>query len=198
MIRYVVNTHHHMASAGGLRTYFSQGTTVVTHEMNRDYYVDILFSPFPRTLDPDRMTIFNPMYMISRRPPPIQTVGGTTMMGGTMVGDDERMMQIWHVQDMAYEVGESYVKVPGPSLARGNHSADMLMVYLPKEKILINSDLYVPPQPGAAAPATPTVGMRTLNLNMKKLKFDVTQHVSITGPRVGSNDEFVKLIGNAQ
>jgi hypothetical protein len=82
MIRYVVNTNHHMAYAGGLRTYFSQGTTVVTHELNKDYYVDILFSPFPRTLDPDRMTIYNPMYMISRRPPPIQTVGGTDDDGG--------------------------------------------------------------------------------------------------------------------
>jgi hypothetical protein len=186
-----------MAYAGGLRTYFSQGTTVVTHELNRDYYVDILFSPFPRTLDPDRMTIYNPMYMISRRPPPIQTVGGTTMMGGTVVSDDERQMQIWHVQDMAYEVGETYLKIPGPSLARGNHSADMLMVYLPKEKILINADLYVPPEPGAK-PSTPTAGMRTLYLNMKKLKFDVAQHVSIVGQRVGSNDEFVKIVGNAQ
>ena len=197
MIRYVVNTNHHMAYAGGLRTYFSQGTTVVTHELNKEYYVGILFSPFPRTLDPDRMTIYNPMYMISRRPPPIQTVGGTTMMGGTVVSDDARQMQIWHVQDMAYEVGESYLKIPGPSLARGNHSADMLMVYLPTEKILINADLYVPPEPGAK-PSAPTAGMRTLYLNMKKLKLDVAQHVSIVGQRVGSNDEFVKIVGNAQ
>jgi hypothetical protein len=197
MIRYVVNTNHRMAFAGGLRTYFSQGTTVVTHELNKDYYVNILFSPFPRTLDPDRMTIFNPMYMISRRPPPIQTVGGTTMMGGTGVGDDERQMQIWHVQDMAYEAGESYLKIPGPSLARGNHSADMLMVYLPKEKILINADLYVPSQPGAK-PSAPTAGMRTLYLNMKRLNLDVAEHVSIVGQRAGSNDEFVKIVGYAQ
>jgi hypothetical protein len=197
MIRYVVNTNHHMGYAGGLRTYFSQGTTVVTHQLNRDYYVDILFSPFPRTVDPDRMTTFNPMYMISRRPPPIETVGGTTMIGKYVVSDDERQLQVWHVQDMAYEVGETYLKIPGPSLARGNHSADMLMAYLPKEKILINADLYVPPEPGAK-PAPPTAGMRTLFLNMKKLDLDVAQHVSIVGPRVGSNDEFVKLIGNSQ
>ena len=197
MIRYVVNTNHHMAHAGGLRTYFSQGTTVVTHQSNRDYYVDILFSPFPRTVDPDHMTIFNPMYMISRRPPPIETVGGTTTVGKYVISDDERQLQIWHVQDMAYEVGESYLKIPGPSLARGNHSADMLMAYLPKEKILINADLYVPRDPGSK-PAPPTTGMRTLYLNMKKLDLDVAQHVSIVGRRVGSNDEFIKLVGNAQ
>jgi hypothetical protein len=193
-IQYVVNTNHHMAHAGGLRTYFSQGTTVVTHQSNRDYYVDILFSPFPRTLDPDHMATFNPMYMISRRPPSIDTVGGTTSIGKYVVSDDERQMQVWHVQDMAYEIGESYIKVPGPSVARGNQSADMLMVYLPKEKILINADLYVPPAPGAPAPPV-TAGMRTLNLNMKKLGFDVTQHVSIVGPRVGTNEEFQKLVG---
>ena len=197
MIRYVVNTNHHMGYAGGLRTYFSQGTTVVTHQSNRDYYVGILFSPFPRNLDPDRTAIYNPMYMISRRPPPIETVGGTTMTGKYVISDDERQLQIWHVQDMAYEVGESYLKIPGPSLARGNHSADMLMAYLPTEKILINADLYVPPEPGAK-PAPPTAGMRTLYLNMKKLGFDVAQHISIVGQQVGSNDEFVKLVGNAQ
>ena len=193
-IQYVVNTNHHMAHAGGLRTYFSQGTIVVTHQSNRDYYVDILFSPFPRTLDPDQMATFNPMYMISRRPPSIDTVGGTTSIGKYVVSDDERQMQVWHVQDMAYEIGESYIKVPGPSVARGNQSADMLMVYLPKEKILINADLYVPPAPGAP-PAPPSGGMRTLQLNMKKLGFDVAQHVSIVGPRVGTNEEFLKLVG---
>jgi hypothetical protein len=196
MIRYVVNTNHHMPYVGGLRTYFSQGTIVVTHQSNRDYYVDLLFSPFPRTLAPDQMSIYNPMYMISRRPPSIDIVGGTTSIGKYVVSDFERQMQVWHVQDMAYEIGESYIDVPGPSVARGNHSSDMLMVYLPKEKILINADLYVPPAPGAA-PSAPTAGMRNLNLNIKKLGFDVAQHVSIAGPRVGSNDEFVRLIGDA-
>ena len=35
----------------------------------------------------------------------------------------------------------------------GNHSADMLMVYLPKEKILVNADLYSPRTGNAAARA---------------------------------------------
>ena len=44
-IRYVVNTHHHFDHAGGLRTFLSQGTTIVTHETNKEYYLDILFYP---------------------------------------------------------------------------------------------------------------------------------------------------------
>jgi len=187
MIKYVVNTHHHFDHAGGLRTLFSQGTTVVTHESNKEYYIDILFHPAAWTLKPDRMSIYNPMYMISRRPPPIETVGGDTRATGPyVVTDGERILEVFHVQDMAYELGE-------PSYRQGNHSADMLMAYLPKEKILLNADLYSPPAAGAPTPA-PTNGMRTLYRNMLKLKLDVEQHVPVHG-RVGTNAEFLKIVG---
>ena len=71
----------------------------------------------------------------------------------------------------------------------------MLMAYLPKEKILINADLYSPPAPGASKPI-PTAGMRTLYQNMRKQKLEVAQHVPIHG-RVGTNDEFLKIIDQA-
>ena len=189
-IRYVVNTHHHFDHAGGLRTYFSQGTTVVTHESNKEYYLDILFHPTAWTLQPDRMSIYNPMYMISRRPAPIETVGGDTRSTGPyVVTDGVRMLEVFHVQDMAYELGD-------PSYRQGNHGADMLMVYLPKEKILLNADLYSPPAQGAPPPM-PTAAMRTLYRNMVKLKLDVEQHAPVHG-RVGMNSEFLKIIGNTE
>jgi hypothetical protein len=185
-IRYVVNTHHHFDHAGGLRTYFSQGTTVVTHESNKDYYREILFHPAAWTLKPDRMSIYNPMFMISRRPPPIETVGGDTRATAPyVVTDGVRMLEVFHVQDMAYETGD-------PSLRQGNHGTDMLMAYLPKEKILLNADLYSPPAQGAP-PAAATPAMRTLYRNMIKLKLDVEQHVPIHG-RVGTNSEFLKIV----
>src|SRR4029077_10017043 len=91
--------------------------------------------------------------MISRRPPPIETVGGDTRATGPyVITDGVRMLEVFHVQDMAYELGE-------PSYRQGNHRADMLMAYLPKEKILLNADLYGPPAPGAAPPAA-TDGQR--------------------------------------
>lgn len=190
-IKYVVNTHHHFDHAGGLRTYLSQGTTVITHESNKQYYMDIMFYPAPRELQPDRMALYNPMYMISRRPAPMETVA--SFAGGPgggaakyVVSDGERVLEIFHVQDMAYELED-------PSYAQGNTSADMLMVYLPKEKILINADLYSPPAQGAPLPK-PTAAMRTLYQNMLKQKLDVARHVPIHG-RVGTNDEFLKIVG---
>jgi len=193
-IKYVINTHHHFDHAGGLRTYLSQGTTVITHESNKQYYLDIMFHPAPRELQPDRMSLYSPMYMISRRPAPIETVAnfGGAPGGGAgryVITDGDRILEILHVQDMAYDLEDQ-------SYAQGNHSADMLIAYLPKEKILINADLYSPPAQGAPTP-TPTAGMRTLYQNMRKQKLDVAQHVPVHG-HVGSNAEFLKIVGAAE
>lgn len=180
-IRYVVNTHHHFDHAGGLRTYLAQGTTVVTQESNKDYYLQILFHPGGWTLQPDRMATYYPMFMVSRRPAPIETVGQKNVLS-----DGVRTMDIVHVQDMAYVLED-------PSYRQGNHSDDMLMVYLPKEKILVNADLYSPAAAGQA-PAAPTPGMLTLYQNIRMLKLDVAQHVGLHGG-LATNDEFLKVIG---
>src|SRR5688572_19419580 len=186
-VQYVINTHHHFDHAGGLRTYLSQGTTIVTHETNKQYYLDILFHPAPRTLQPDRLALYNPMYWISRRPPPIETVAGEPRSTAKyVVTDGERILEVIKVQDVAYELGDR-------SYNQGNHSVDMLVAYLPKEKILFNADLYSPPAQGTAA-AAPTPGMRTLQQNIRKLKPDVAQHAPAHG-RVGTNEEFMKLVG---
>jgi glyoxylase-like metal-dependent hydrolase (beta-lactamase superfamily II) len=185
-VQYVINTHHHFDHAGGLRTYLSQGTTIVTHESNKQYYLDILFHPAPRTLQPDRMALYNPMYWISRRPPPIETVEGEPRSTAKyVVTDGERILQIVKVQDVAYELGDN-------SYRQGNHSLDMLVAYLPKEKILFNADMYSPPAPGVQPPP-PTPAMRTLHQNILKLKFDVAQHAPAHG-RVGTHEEFLRLV----
>jgi glyoxylase-like metal-dependent hydrolase (beta-lactamase superfamily II) len=185
-IQYVINTHHHFDHSGGLRTYLSQGTTIVTHETNKQYYLDILFHPSPRTLEPDRLAYYSPMFWISRRPAPIETVAGEVRGTATYgIGDADRFLQLFHVQDMAYELGD-------PSYRQGHHSPDMLVAYLPKEKILFNADLYSPPAQGAALPAMPTGAAKTLQQNIRKLKLDVERHVPVHG-RVGTHEEFMRM-----
>jgi hypothetical protein len=126
------------------------------------------------------------MYWISRRPPPIETVEGEPRSTAKyVVTDGERILEVIKVQDVAYELGDR-------SYAQGNHSADMLIAYLPKEKILFNADLYSPPAQGAT-PGPPTPSMRTLQQNIRKLKIDVTQHAPAHG-RVGTHEEFMRLV----
>jgi hypothetical protein len=88
---------------------------------------------------------------------------------------------------MAYELGDN-------SLRQGHHSEDMLMTYLPKERILLNADLYSPPAAGTA-PQPPTIAMRTLQQNIMKLNLEPERHVPIHG-RVGTHAEFMGLFAS--
>ncbi len=184
-VQYVVNTHHHFDHAGGLRTYLSQGTTIVTHESNKDYYLDILFHPAPRTLQPDRMSHYNPMYWISRRPAPIETVSGEARgTGRYAITDGEQILEVFHVQDMYYELGDR-------SMRYGHHSEDMLMVWLPRAGILVNADLF---SPRGGVPSEASLGMVTLNENIKKLRLDVERHVPIHGEII-PHEDFLAVVG---
>jgi len=169
-IRYVVNTHHHFDHSGGLRTYLAQGATIVTHQANREYYEQVLFNPAPRPLQPDRFSTFYPYFAGGRRPLPIETVNQKYVLS-----DGVRTIDLYPVQGL-------------------NHAAGMLIAYFPKEKILVNADLYTPPAQGAPAPAA-NANMRTLQQNIQRLKLDVAQHVPIHG-QPGPMDQFARIVGN--
>lgn len=167
-IQYVVNTHHHFDHAGGLRTYVAQGTTVITHEQNKDFCERVFFYPSPRTIRPDRLSMLNPWFAGNRNRS-IQTLNTKYTLS-----DGVRTMDIHPVQGL-------------------NHNSNMLIVYLPTEKILINADLYSPPVPGQPAP-TVTPSITTFNNNIQRLKLDVTRHVPIHGI-VGSHSDFLRIVG---
>jgi glyoxylase-like metal-dependent hydrolase (beta-lactamase superfamily II) len=73
---------------------------------------------------------------------------------------------------------------------RGNlHDETLLMVYLPKERLLIQADAYAPRPPGAKPlPSSPY----TVNLleNVQRLKLDVAEMVHVHG----GTDPFARLV----
>jgi glyoxylase-like metal-dependent hydrolase (beta-lactamase superfamily II) len=167
-IQYVVNTHHHFDHSGGLRTYVAQGATVITHEANRDFYQNVFFYPSPRTLQPDRLSSLMPWFA-GNRDRSIQTLNTKYTLS-----DGVRTMDLHPVQGL-------------------DHNSNMLIVYLPTEKILINADLYGPPAAGAPAPAV-NQSMRTLSTNIQRLKLDVQRHVPIHGTP-GTHEQFLSIVG---
>ena len=161
-IRYLVNTHHHFDHLGGIRTFVAEGATIITHQRNRDFYERVVFSPAPRTLEPDRLSI-------TPRAPVFETLNERYALS-----DGTRVLEIYAV----------------PGLA---HNQNMLIAYLPKEKIVIEGDLFTPPAAGAPAPAV-NASHRTFRDTVQRLKLDVAQIASIHG-RVAPWDEFARLVG---
>ena len=79
-----------------------------------------------------------------------------------------------------------------------NHADTMLIAYLPKDKLLIEADLWNPPaQPNAPAPAG-VAAAEPLNLwnNIQRLKLDVAQIAPLHG-RLVSFADFQRAIGSS-
>ena len=166
-IKYVVNTHHHWDHAGGLRTAYAEGATIVTNELNKNFYERVILVPQPRTLSPDRLSMF-----------PFATTGPgpghlETYRDRYTISDGDQSIISYHVEGF-------------------NHAGDMAIVYLPKSKILINADMGPPP---AGAPAN-QINANTIALynNIKRLKLDVVQHVPIHG-NPSSQADFERTVG---
>ncbi len=167
-IDYVVNTHHHFDHSGGLRTYVhEEGSTIITHRGNRDFYgQEVLSLKAQRTLQPDRLSLY----------PPEEAAEGyrfETVVEKYTLSDGTRTMDIHHM----------------PGL---NHVEGMLIAYLPKEKIVIEADMFTPPASGTTA--MPTAAARTFLNNVQRLKLDVSTIAPIHGAITPWTD-FVRIVG---
>jgi len=167
-IRYLVVTHHHFDHLGGVRTYAAEGATVITDERNKDYFQKVVLGPQSRTLDPDRLSQF-PFAPTGPGPLTLQTFSDNYA-----ISDGQRSIMLYHVDNL-------------------NHAEDMLVAYLPQDKILINADLYGPPPAGGTL-ANVNLNAVALFRNLKRLKLDVAQHVPIHG-NPGPNADFERIVG---
>jgi glyoxylase-like metal-dependent hydrolase (beta-lactamase superfamily II) len=167
-IRYLVNTHNHFDHLGGVRGYVAEGATVITDDRNRNFYQRVVLAPQPRTLQPDRL---------SQRP--FAPTGPGTLELQTFtdhytISDGNETIELYHVDGL-------------------NHSDNMLIAYLPKEKIVVNADLFSPPPAGGNV-ANVAANAVVLYRNLKRLKLDVATHVPIHG-NPGSNADFERIVG---
>ncbi len=154
-IRYIVNTHDHYDHLGGLRTYLHIGATVITHQRNRLFYETELLNYTPRTLEPDMVSLY----------PPTEIAEGYTMEDVDeryILSDGERLLELHYVQ------GLSALHVEG-----------MLMAYLPKEKMLIEADLFDRTESGEVV-SSPELH-QALRRNVEQLGLEVETIVPIHG-----------------
>jgi glyoxylase-like metal-dependent hydrolase (beta-lactamase superfamily II) len=85
-LQYVVNTHHHFDHSAGIRAVVSEGLTIVTHELNRSFFEDMVARQHSIVQD-----------ALARNPQPltIETVTGDEMYELT---NGDRTLQIYRIQ----------------------------------------------------------------------------------------------------
>ena len=82
-------------------------------------------------------------------------------------------------------------------IAGSGHNDAFAMVYLPKEKILIEGDAYTPAAANAPPPATANPFSVNLHDNIQRLKLDVKQIAALHGPRLTTLADLRAAIGRA-
>ena len=120
-------------------------------------------------MQPDRLSLY----------PPEEVAEGytfETLREKYVLSDGARTMDIYHMQGL-------------------DHNAGMLIAYLPKEKIVVNADLYSPRGPGN--PATPNASSVNFYENIKRLKLDIATIAPIHG-RVVPMSDFVEFMRKAE
>jgi glyoxylase-like metal-dependent hydrolase (beta-lactamase superfamily II) len=165
-IRFLVNTHQHFDHIGGLRTYLHIGATIVTHWKNFEFYNRDVLNYVPRTVQPDMVSLWPPTELF-------EGYNVETVRENYVITDGERFLQTYYVHPL-------------------QHVEGMLMAYLPKEKLVIEADLFDSHAPPAAR--TPSNPNRSLFNVVGRLKLDVAQVVPIHGEPVTWAD-FLKAVG---
>ena len=165
-IKYHINTHHHSDHSAGLRAFVAEGSTIVTHEMNKKFYDDVVLKA-PHTLEPDSLT---------KTPKPAQFVY-VKDRGKYVITDGTRSMEVYHVDN--------------------GHARNLLMSYLPKEKLLMITDIFNDfgmPRPNDPPPGLVSPYYAALDTRLKELKLDVERLAPSHGRAVVPFSQFTEKV----
>ena len=165
-IRFVINTNQHFDHAGGLRTYFHIGATLITHWKNFDFYNRDVINYSQWTLKPDMVSLW----------PPTELAEGynyETVRENYVVSDGTRNLNIYYVHPLQ--------KVEG-----------MLMAFLPKEKLLLEADLV---DTHEGLPTKLSADQQSFMNAVRLLKLDPSQIIPAHGKPIPWSD-FAKIADN--
>ena len=115
-LTHVVNTHHHFDHSGGIRAAVSEGLTLITHQGNAAFFEEIIKRP--HTLVPDALSKKWGGKAGPQDPPYVTE----PVNGEKIITDGSMVMNLYEVP--------------------GEHSNTMLMAYFPRERLLVEGDLY--------------------------------------------------------
>lgn len=96
--------------------------------------------------------------------------------------------------DAKHELSDSARTLEIHHIQGNPHNSGILMVYLPKDKLLSEVDVYTPLAPNAAPPSTPNPATVNLYENLQRLNLDVNQIAPLHG-RVVTLAELKRTIG---
>jgi len=164
-IRYVINSHHHFDHAGGLRSAVAEGATLVVSADAKPYFDKVFANP--NRISPDSM---------AKSGKKAKIIGfGAGKQAKKVFTDGSRSFEIHSIADSV-------------------HAEGFNMVYLPKEKLVIEADAYTPLPPNAPPPTPVNGNHANLAQNIERLKLDVERILPLHG-RVVPMAELHRTIG---
>ena len=97
-IRYVINTHSHIDHSGGLRGFVAEGSTILTHQLNKTYLEKVLSSP--HALNPDKAQQLG-------KKPVVEAMGEKKVLT-----DGTHVIELYHLQNFPHHDGMLIAYLP--------------------------------------------------------------------------------------
>jgi len=144
-IEYVIVTHPHSDHVGGLRRMVAMGAKILVEQRHEEAIRNLIESRHGYA--PDELhAMSNTLIGSSSEPVAIETFDGQYELS-----DGNRTLQLFALEDTP-------------------HVAPMVVAYLPRERILFESDLYTPGQPNASPDSSSLFeGISNLELNIRTI-----------------------------